>query len=187
MKFRKVTFTNNPILGSVCFDFTDASGKTVDTIILAGENGCGKSYLLSFLNSYFPTTTAKELGFELKVEVELDDSDLRLLYNNKTFANSVGRNLSGNIIEFIHDSFSTDDNVRAEYPTAKGKEMNYAIYFTQNPIVYKSVFSDVEINFSPGEVRHTTSKNIDETLSSSIRSTYNLATEIKFLRMSGIK
>lgn len=181
MKFRKISFTNNRILGSVCFDFTDASGKTVDTIILAGENGCGKSYLLSFLNSYSPVTTVKELGFKLMVEVEFDDIDIRLLNSNKSFANTVGRNLSGNIVTFIHDSFSSDDNVRAEYPTARGKETNYAIYFAHNQIVYKSVFSDVEINFSPGEVRHTTSKNIDEAISSSIRSANNLATEIKQL------
>ena len=181
MKFRKITFTNNPILGSVSFDFTDASGKTVDTIILAGENGCGKSYLLSFLNSYSPTTSVKELGFKLMVEVEFDDGDLRLLYSNKPFANLIGRDFSGNIVTFTHDSFSTDDNVRVEYPTATGKKTNYAIYFAQNSIVYKSVLSDVEINFSPGEVRHTTSKNIDEALPKSIRSTSNLATEIKQL------
>ena len=35
MKYRKITFKNHPILGSVSFDFTDAQGKTVDTIFRA--------------------------------------------------------------------------------------------------------------------------------------------------------
>ena len=37
---------NHPILGNAAFVFTDAAGKVVDTIILAGENGCGKSSVL---------------------------------------------------------------------------------------------------------------------------------------------
>lgn len=63
MKFRKIAFKNHPVLGDVSFDFTDAQGRTVDTIIIAGENGCGKSLLLSFLNSYNPLTSAKQLGY----------------------------------------------------------------------------------------------------------------------------
>lgn len=45
MKFRKVTLSNHPIWGNVNFDFTDAQGHTVDTIIIAGENGTGKVHI----------------------------------------------------------------------------------------------------------------------------------------------
>lgn len=75
MKFRKITFKDHPILGSVSFPITDASGKTVDTIIIAGENGCGKSLLLSFLNTYNPVISAKELGYVLRVEVEFTEDE----------------------------------------------------------------------------------------------------------------
>ena len=47
MKFRKITFNNHPILGNLHLDFTDANGNAVDTIILAGENGCGKTVILN--------------------------------------------------------------------------------------------------------------------------------------------
>ena len=85
MKYRKITFKNHPVLGNVCFDFTNAQGRTVDTIIIAGENGCGKSLLLSFLNTYNPSMTAKQLGFTLRVEVELTDDDIRMLHTDKIF------------------------------------------------------------------------------------------------------
>ena len=91
MKFRKIEFIDHPILGSVNFDFTDTAGKTVDTIILAGENGSGKSLLLSFLNTYSPNVSAKELGYRLRVEVELADEDVISLMKNKSFENSMGQ------------------------------------------------------------------------------------------------
>jgi len=50
MKIRKVKFERHPIFGDLELDFTDKSGKVIDTIILAGENGVGKSVLL---NTFF--------------------------------------------------------------------------------------------------------------------------------------
>lgn len=179
MKFRKITFKDHPILGSVSFDFTDAAGKTVDTIIIAGENGCGKSMLLSFLNTYDPIISAKDLGFTLKVEVELADDDLKKLQEDKIFTNSFGRSFTGNIVTFIHDITFPDDNSRVEFETKEGsKQMGYALQFNSNRSLCKTVFSDVEINFSPNQIQHPTSSNLDDVFSASIRSSYNLATEI---------
>lgn len=182
MKYRKITFNNHPIFGSVCFDFTDAQGKTVDTIIIAGENGCGKSFLLSFLNTYNPSMTAKMLGYTMRVEVELTDDDIRILYDNRDFVNVLGNKFSGNIVTFIHETTFKDDSSRAEFDSIDGgKWIDYAFRFGFNPNIYKSVFSDVEINFSPGNVQHTTSSNLDLAVTSSIRSSHSLATEIKQL------
>lgn len=182
MKFRKVIFEDHPILGSVSFDFTDATGKTVDTIIVAGENGCGKSILLSFLNSYNPIISAKELGFTLSLEVELTEEDLKLLYDDKIFINAFGKYFSGNIVTFVHDMKHRDDNSRVEYTTKEGKiAEGYTFQFVQNPALFKSVFSDVEINFSPRQIQHATSSNLDNEFSSSLRTSQDLATEIKQL------
>lgn len=182
MKFRKITFNNHPILRSVSFDFTDAQGRTVDTIIIAGENGCGKSLLLSFLNSYNPVTPAKQLGYTLRVEVEFSDDDIKLLNENKDFLNVLGQRFSGNIVTFVHDTTFRDDNPRAEFINKNGvKDSEYAFQFGLVRGVFKSVFSDVEINFSPNEVQHTTSSNLDSVITSSVRSSNRIATEIKQL------
>lgn len=182
MKFRKIAFKNHPVLGDVSFDFTDAQGRTVDTIIIAGENGCGKSLLLSFLNSYNPDVTAKQLGYTLRVEIEFTDEDIQLLYENKAFINVLGGRFSGNIVTFVHDTTFRDDNPRAEFINKTGaKETVYAYEFTRVPSIFKSVFSDVEINFSPGRVQHTTSTNLDNEIQGAVRTPQNLATEIKQL------
>lgn len=182
MKIRKISFYNNPILGSVVFDFTDASGHTVDTIILAGENGCGKSYLLSFLNTYNPNMRAKNLGFNLEVEVEFSDEDTRRLHGNKDFENVLGFRFTGNTVTFVHDISFKDDNSRVKFINRDGKnDIELAIYFSFESSVFKSVLSDVEINFNPNQVHHTTSSNLDSEIQVSTRSSQNLATEIKQL------
>ena len=47
MKIRKIEFINHQIFGNIKLDFTDKNGKAVNTIIIAGENGVGKSLLLN--------------------------------------------------------------------------------------------------------------------------------------------
>lgn len=182
MKFRKIAFKNHPVLGDVSFDFTDAQGRTVDTIIIAGENGCGKSLLLSFLNSYNPLTSAKQLGYTMRVEVEFSDEDIRLLSQDKDFVNVLGERFCGNIVTFVHDTVFKDDNPRAEFINKNGvKDSEYAFMFIRVPGILKSIFSDVEINFSPGRVQHTTSTNLDNEIQGAVRTPQNLATEIKQL------
>ena len=40
-KIRRVGFHNHPILKNLQLDFCDNFGKAVDTVIIAGKNGCG--------------------------------------------------------------------------------------------------------------------------------------------------
>ena len=48
-KVRKIKFVNHPILKSMEFNFVGLDGKAVDTMIFAGENGCGKSTIIDEL------------------------------------------------------------------------------------------------------------------------------------------
>lgn len=43
MKIKKIELENNIFFGNTTFDFTNNSGKIMDTIILADENGSGKT------------------------------------------------------------------------------------------------------------------------------------------------
>ena len=46
LKIKSIKFKNHPILKNLELNFCDANGKAVDTIIIAGENGTGKSTLI---------------------------------------------------------------------------------------------------------------------------------------------
>jgi len=51
MKIRKICLKKYKMFSDVTMDFTDSNGKTLDTIVIAGINGSGKTSLL-FLKSW---------------------------------------------------------------------------------------------------------------------------------------
>ena len=52
MRIYNIEIKNNPILGNLKLDFTDTKGNIVDTVIFAGENGCGKTTILECLTKF---------------------------------------------------------------------------------------------------------------------------------------
>ena len=53
MKIRKIKYRNHPILGNLELDLVNPNtGLPYDTIVLAGENGTGKTSILSTLNTF---------------------------------------------------------------------------------------------------------------------------------------
>ncbi len=53
MKIRKIKIKNYKIFDDLELDFTDSDGKALDTIVLAGINGCGKTSILQLLQTIF--------------------------------------------------------------------------------------------------------------------------------------
>ena len=49
MKIRKLHIKNYKVFNDLELDFTDANGQTLDTIVLTGVNGCGKTTILELL------------------------------------------------------------------------------------------------------------------------------------------
>lgn len=52
MKIKKIILQNNAFFGNQEFDFTDNHGKVYDNIVLAGENGSGKTQLLNIIYDF---------------------------------------------------------------------------------------------------------------------------------------
>lgn len=75
IKIRKIAFKDHPILGNLALDFCGRDGKAVDTVIFAGENGCGKS---TILNSLFRITT-NNFNCQLDAELESTTSQIGIL------------------------------------------------------------------------------------------------------------
>ena len=79
MKYRKISFTNHPILGTVSFDFVNqATGQPYQNIILAGENGIGKTVFLDFLSTFLPANRVRNIGV-VHIELMLSDEDIQRL------------------------------------------------------------------------------------------------------------
>ncbi len=181
MKFRKITFIEHPILGNISLDFTDKEGKTIENIIIAGENGCGKSVLLNELFDFNPTGIHDGKTGKIITEIELFSSEMSLVQQNIYMQNN-GMTLYDGII-IVEQDFSIHGNwnqCKVYFHGTNGETQlsNGYILVTDYTNIFKPIFSDVEINFTPKNISNVTSLNIDEEVSKPVRSNNNIATEI---------
>ncbi|MCW7480270.1 AAA family ATPase [Leptospira kanakyensis] len=184
MKIRKIKFENNHILGSILFDFTDNQDKTVDTIIIAGENGVGKSYLLNSIFKFSSLQPEQITRNEKRnFEIELSDNEIDILKKNENYKHLFINSLKDNILS-INIDYSITGNWNQISIT--GKTIDNSLIkpdswlFNDRDIkkILKMIFSNAEINFSPKAIQTVTSKNIDSNDFNSEKSTLNLATDI---------
>lgn len=69
-KIRKIQFIDHPILRNTELNFVGADGKAVDTVIFAGENGCGKSTIINELyNSVLEQYISSRIEYEIDGEI----------------------------------------------------------------------------------------------------------------------
>lgn len=154
-KIRKIRFKNHPVLKNLAIDFCGKDGRAVDTIIIAGENGTGKSTVLNALYSI----VTRSVDFNAVVEYEIDSSLRTLNYSWKEHSNG-RRYLYVNDGTGLNAMISSSD-VNNKYPMA-------------------AIFSDVDINFHSNQLSTVTSLNLDEQKSSR-RSSTDLPTQINQL------
>ncbi|WP_026728416.1 AAA family ATPase [Flavobacterium denitrificans] len=180
MKIRKIKYHNNPLFGDLEFDFTDSNGKTVDTIIIAGENGVGKSYLLNNIFEFSSLTLRNNKRDEKRIfEIELSNKEMEILkegqYSKQYFTSDYKKNIF--IVSIDYSIINSWDQIDVR---VKGMPRLIGTLFSQDDTrqILKTIFSDVEINFTPKEIKTVTSSNIDRNNILSQRSNSNLATEI---------
>ncbi len=175
MKFRKISFVNHYILGNITFDFTDKDGNTVDTIIIAGENGCGKTVFLNELYDYNPIKSSN-----IEAEVELSKIE-RNIIQNRLLRNKLSM-IIGNIVtikpNLLRDSQESSSCLITYHMAPNGAKNTFLFASFDNNTFKKIIFLDTRINFTPTQINYVTAKNIDQPISGGIKSSPKIATEI---------
>lgn len=72
MLIRKVKWKNHPVLGDLLLDLSTPSGSTYKTIVLAGENGTGKSSVLEHLSAFLnlgPFTSFEYVEYAIDADI----------------------------------------------------------------------------------------------------------------------
>lgn len=153
-KIRKIKFKDHPILKNLELNLCGQDGKAVDTVIIAGENGTGKSTVLDYLYNIMNGKALYESTIEL--ESSNDVVTWQFYHNPRSVTNTlwVKTNTGMNTLPGYED-FKQAFNVTA-------------------------IFSDVDINFHAGNVSSVTSLSLDTTAETR-RSNNNLPTQIKQL------
>lgn len=152
IKIRKMLFRDHPILGNLILDFCGRDGKAVDTVIFAGENGCGKSTVVNAIYQALGTSLRNFSRVEWEDDGINHFVDIEISKYGLIGKDDSGQSVSGGI------SLSVFGNAK----TLKG------------------IFSDVDINFKTRDIQSVTSRNLDES-KDSIRSSVDFPTEIKQL------
>ena len=153
-KIRKVQFHNHPILGDLNLDFCDSNGTPADTVLIAGENGTGKSTLLEELFHF----SMNKVHGELEIELENERGVATLSYYY--------REHSGQSYLYVKDDHGMNTNCM--FPDVRNRYPLYGIY------------SDVDINFHSKQVQYVTSLDLDSE-GESRRSTNDFPTQINQL------
>ena len=154
-KIKKIKFKNHQILGDLELDFTDRNGKAVDTVIIAGENGVGKSMILNALYS-FASCNPKDVA---QIVLAKDGNKEIILdyYINNQFG-------AGDIWVKDNEGFKS-------IPGSKKFTERYS---------FNGIYSDVDITFDAASINSVTSMQLDE-VGNSRKSTKNLPQQINQL------
>lgn len=160
IKICSIAFSNHPVLGNLELDFCNQDGQPADTVILAGENGVGKSTVLDCL--YMLVARERQHYFTASVIFDIDGVKSQLNYYY--------RSLGSGMAMFVHegsgansdrDELLTSSRVQSKYPTS-------------------GIFADVDITFHGSPVSAVSSMTLDE-VQNSRRSTENQATMVNQL------
>ncbi|WP_270445701.1 AAA family ATPase [Fusobacterium varium] len=155
MKIKSIQFKNHKILGDLYLDFCDKNGNVVDTILIAGENGTGKSTILKELYKIGTYT----VNSEMVVECITEGKEYKLEYYLK----------NSNENNFWYIKYEKKEIFQHSNSDVLKKELGFSV-----------VFSDVDINFNSSPISNVTSLELD-TISSSRKSDNNLTNQIKQL------
>ncbi len=147
MKIKKVKWNNHPILGNLLLDFcNDSTGEPYESIILAGENGTGKSTILEelsmFLNlgsfEYFEYISYIADGDEFKAIPTSDGT------KHKSFFDLI--DINGQLIKIREDR-----NNNREKLDANTTDLRY----------YGCVYSKARADYKTQKIESTTTSTLD--------------------------
>ncbi len=111
-KIRKISFKNHPVLQNLNLDFCDSSGKAVNTVIFAGENGTGKSTIIDSLFRVVSRQNYPSVTIEFETDtglVRLEHEWLSVSSFRDNFFNSKGENVSNEMNSKLFGIYSDVD------------------------------------------------------------------------------
>ena len=148
MKLRKIKWRSHEILGDLLLDFTNATtGKPYDTIVIAGENGTGKTSILESIYNFLNAGPIAPFEF---IEYEVDENIYQAVPTHETdYPNFFD----------IEDVISKKiDKIR--YDRSYGPQKLRTTL--KDPRHYGCVYTKARTNFISSKISAITTKKIDD-------------------------
>ncbi len=158
MKIRSLKFEGHPALGDLYLDFVDpGSDAAFSTVVLAGENGCGKTQILQEIYSIFGeiNTEGRDVGI-IHIELQIDPSTLteirqKLKASTLTVKDGkfyiryqrVGANHWGNVsFRFINDDGNSITRGASDYILPFEERRPFRAFFSEAFVAFSSKVPD---------------------------------------------
>ena len=186
MKILSIEFQNHSILGNLKLDFTDKKGNPVDTVILAGENGCGKTTILEEIRSLWDLAkhNASYKGKYITTKIYLDKKEIDQITQKIIEANSndiIPRNPTGIFVIKSDLSANAWGCFDIKYQQNDIFVPMSCIFMLYLQSFAQSIFSPVDINYHSQNITSIQATSLDSDKSIRKKSDGNLATKINQL------
>ena len=149
MKIRKVRWANHPILGNLELDFVNPStNKPYSTIVLAGENGTGKTTILETLNTFLSIGSFEPFQY---IEYEVNNKTYRLLPSLITNSNNT-----------FFTRHNLEDDSFENITTDKNNNQNEILLDSNDPRSYGSFFSRPRADYKTNKIESVKTNELDK-------------------------
>ena len=156
MKLRKIKWNNHQILGNLALDFVNPLSNTpYDTIVIAGENGTGKTTILDTLYSFLsqgPITPFDYIEYQINDECykasPIPNENIESVFNENIESFFKRENLQTNQVE----------NIRAN----RNYNPNHIRTDIKDPRHYGAAYTKARANYEPQPIRSVSTTTIDD-------------------------
>ena len=150
MKIRKIKYHQHPILGDLELDLVNPNtGLPYNTIVLAGENGTGKTTILSSLNTFLCLNSFEH--FE-RIDYEVDNHQYAVVSTGRDHDNQMG----------FHNRIDFQTNTTTNIRRNRNNDTQGVAQDLLDIRHYGSVYSKARADFSVRKITGTTSLEVDK-------------------------
>jgi hypothetical protein len=169
MKIRKLFFREHPVLGNLHLDFTDfTTGDVFNTIILAGENGSGKTLILNEIYTTLGEYNLNKRCGITAIEFEIDGATLEFLREKLSLP---ALSPPGNIINVRQEYNSPGNWINLVFSMQDGvghdviRSSHEYLLPPENLRPFRVFFSEAEIDFRAVPLEAIRATEVDDSVS----------------------
>jgi AAA15 family ATPase/GTPase len=188
MKIKSLEFQNHPLFGNLSLNFCDPHGKPYDFIVIAGENGTGKTQLLEIIFAFRESQNkfvvsnpnsifAKFAMCEFERTALIEQKSQRVS-NNHVFLFDYFIFNSNNIILQLKPN---DDGHHQTFIPKGFANGEHEIFFSYTKLLQWFLYSPVDSNFSINTISSVTNKILDKKEEHETRQTQSIGQEMNQL------
>lgn len=149
MKIRKVKWANHPILGNLELDFVNpATNKPYSSIVLAGENGTGKTTILETLNTFLSIGSFEPFD---RIEYEVEDKRYILTPSNRP----------GSLKTFF-TRYDVENDTSENIHSDRNNNSSSIQSDNKDPRSYGSVFSRPRADYKTNKIESVKTNELDK-------------------------